>query len=125
MITDLDNLYASGGDTDSDGVKDWEELLATTDPYQAGCANDTLADNELKHYAGSLVPASPVATVVAMTDLNDDKSANMLDVFKMFPSWLKKESDPAFWLYMADFNVDGSINMLDVFLMFPAWLQSC
>ncbi len=49
----------------------------------------------------------------------------MLDVFKMFPSWLKKESDPAWYLYMGDFNGDNEINMLDVFKMFPGWLQTC
>ena len=51
-------------------------------------------------------------------DLNDDRSVNVLDVFKMEPVWL----GPG---VRQDLNADGVVNVLDVFKMEPVWLQTC
>ena len=50
--------------------------------------------------------------------MNDDRSVNILDVFKMAPVWL----GPG---VREDLNADGSVNILDVFKMEPVWLQTC
>jgi len=74
------------------------------------CAADTIPDNEP-------VDASP-------PDINDDRSVNILDVFKMFPPWLSSVGSPAYDPRL-DLNADGTVNILDVFEMFPAWGTSC
>ena len=80
-----------------------------TDPLVA-CAADSIADNEDPD------PLPP--------DINDDRSVNILDVFKMVDSWLVNVTDPSFDPRM-DLNTDSGVNVLDVFQMFPLWLQTC
>jgi hypothetical protein len=68
------------------------------------CSADAIADNE------------PVDALPA--DTNDDRSVNILDVFKMFPVW----NGPGI---REDLNADGTVNILDVFKMLPRWLDTC
>jgi hypothetical protein len=57
-------------------------------------------------------------------DLNDDRSVNILDTFKLFPAWLATFGDPGYDTRL-DLNADGQVNILDVFQLFPTWLDTC
>jgi len=96
-----------GQDSDGDGFADAAEAYMGTDPLD-NCSADAIADNEP---LDALPP-----------DMNDDRSVNILDQFKMFPYWLQPAGTEG---ARFDLNTDGFVNVLDVFQMFPYWLESC